>query len=75
MPGMRGRPEITHLIDYEEFCGYRPRQQSRAAGEEWDIEPREVTTPAENKEAIQLVDVRDPVELQISSLPGAVLLP
>jgi adenylyltransferase/sulfurtransferase len=69
-------PEITHLIDYEEFCGV-PARDSKAglAGEEWDIEPREVQRRLNNKEAIQLVDVRDPVELQISSLPGAVLLP
>ena len=70
------QPEITSLIDYEEFCGVPTRDEhANLAGEEWDIEPLEVQRRLKNNEAIQLVDVRDPVELQISSLPGALLLP
>lgn len=69
-------PEITGLIDYEEFCGVPTRDQNAGtAGGEWDIEPVEVRRRMERGEAVQLVDVRDPVELQISSLPGAILIP
>ncbi len=70
------QPEITHLIDYEAFCGVPARDaHAGLAGGEWDIEPREVQRRLENNEPILLVDVRDPVELQISALPGAVSLP
>lgn len=68
--------QITHLIDYEEFCGVPARDEHAGiAGEDWDIEPREVQRRMQNHEAIQLVDVREPVELQISSLPGALSMP
>lgn len=70
------QPEITRLIDYEDFCGVPTRDvNAGTAGGEWDIAPVEVQQRLKNGEPIQLVDVRDPVELQISSLPGAILLP
>ncbi|TLN27022.1 molybdenum cofactor biosynthesis protein MoeB, partial [bacterium] len=70
------QPEIDHLIDYEEFCGVPARDtQAGLAGDGWDIEPREVQRRLKDNQNLQLVDVRDPVELQISSLPGAILLP
>ena len=70
------QPEITSLIDYEEFCGVPTRDEhANLAGGEWDIEPLEVQRRLKNNEVIRLVDVRDPVELHISSLPGALLLP
>lgn len=70
------QPEITHLIDYEAFCG-APARNERAglAGGDWDIEPLDLLRRLQHFESILLVDVRDPVELQISSLPGAVQLP
>ncbi len=69
-------PEITHLIDYEEFCGVPTRDtHAGLAGDGWDIDPREVQRRLKDNQDIQLVDVRDPVEQQISALPGAILLP
>ncbi|GAP15256.1 dinucleotide-utilizing enzyme [Longilinea arvoryzae] len=69
-------PDITHLIDYEEFCGVPTRDaHAGLAGGDWDIEPREVQRRLQNNDSIQLVDVREPIELQISSIPGAVLVP
>lgn len=69
-------PEITHLIDYEEFCGVPARDLGAGlAGAEWDIEPREAQLRIQNGETLQLVDVREPVEWQISSINGALCIP
>lgn len=69
-------PDITQLIDYEAFCGVPTRDMHAGlAGGDWDIEPLEVLRRLQAGEPVQLVDVRDPVELQISSLPGALHIP
>lgn len=69
-------PEITHLIDYEAFCGVPTRQEHEVQlGEEWNITPRELAQWMKDAAPLQLVDVRDPVELQISRLEGARVIP
>ncbi len=68
--------EISQLIDYEAFCGVPAREQAvNTAGEGWDVSPLEVAERLRQGEPLELVDVRDPIEQQVSALPGARLIP
>jgi len=67
-------PTIRELIDYHEFCGL-PRQESDAGPAEWEISPVEVKAMIDRGERFVLLDVREPHELQICSLPGATSIP
>jgi adenylyltransferase/sulfurtransferase len=68
-------PEITQLIDYEQFCHMPMRDQ------DFDSEDAHSITPAELKEEIhqhsplRLIDLRDSIELEISQIPGAENIP
>lgn len=69
-------PAITQLIDYEEFCGVPARAENLGlAGEGRDVTPSEVAEWMIHGEPFRLLDVRDPVEQQVSSLPGALNIP
>jgi molybdopterin/thiamine biosynthesis adenylyltransferase/rhodanese-related sulfurtransferase len=68
-------PEITTLVDYEAFCGVPIQNHLQAPLTGHDIEPRVLAERLKNEEAIQLIDVRDPVESQISHLAGAISIP
>ncbi|MHB0988998.1 MAG: molybdopterin-synthase adenylyltransferase MoeB [Bellilinea sp.] len=69
-------PEITRLIDYEEFCGVPTRVVHEGlAGEGRDLDPVTLAEWINRGQPLQLVDVRDPVELEISALPDAVNIP
>lgn len=69
-------PQITALIDYEDFCGAPFRESAgETPGSEWDITPRQLAERLSHGEPPLLLDVRQPVEQQISSLPGAKLIP
>ncbi len=69
-------PDITGLIDYEAFCGVPAREQAAiTAGEGRDVFPREVAERQRRGEPVELIDVRDPVEQQVSALPGARSIP
>ncbi len=69
-------PEITELIDYEEFCGVPGHDHEEgSAGAGWDIEPRELAERLRRGDPIRLIDVREPHELQISRIEGAELIP
>ncbi len=70
------QPEITELIDYELFCGMPANDHDEgSAGEDWDITVSELDARLKAGENIHLIDVREPHELQISSLDGAQLIP
>ncbi len=70
------QPEVTHLIDYEAFCGAPAREQAdQDAGEGWDLSPLEVAERLRQGEPLELIDVRDPIEQQVSALPAARLIP
>jgi adenylyltransferase/sulfurtransferase len=70
------QPTITHLIDYEAFCGLPGRTHPVAA-------PVETTVPEVDADeaqrlvaaGAQLIDVREPWEWAVSHIPGAVLIP
>ena len=65
-------PEITHLIDYDEFCGVPGIGHDEASfGAEWDISATDLAARLNGGEKIRLVDVREPHELAISRIEGA----
>jgi molybdopterin/thiamine biosynthesis adenylyltransferase/rhodanese-related sulfurtransferase len=69
-------PEVTELIDYEEFCGVPGHDHDEgSAGEGWDIEAVQLAERLRQGEHIHLLDVREPHELEISRLEGADLIP
>lgn len=70
------RPEITGLIDYAEFCGvpsfdhpYEPRETGQ------EITPQEVAERLRSGFPLQLIDVREPHELEISCIQAAINIP
>ncbi len=68
-------PSITHLIDYEQFCGISAEPASTAQN------PDEVTVQEMKKAmddpklGIKVIDVRDPDEYQIAHVAGVPLFP
>ncbi|HYV80916.1 MAG TPA: adenylyltransferase/sulfurtransferase MoeZ [Streptosporangiaceae bacterium] len=67
-------PTITELIDYEEFCGTVSEDAQKAAAGS-TITATELKDMLDRQEEIFLVDVREPNEYEIVSIPGAVLIP
>jgi len=68
-----GEP-ITGLIDYEAFCGVVSEEaQEAAAGS--TILATELKAKMDAGEDFLLVDVREPAEYEIVSIPGAKLIP
>ena len=73
-------PEVTELIDYEAFCGVPGHDhESGSVGGDWDISAPELAKRLKdgqhNGHTLQLLDVREPHELEISHLEGAKLIP
>ncbi len=67
-------PTITELIDYDAFCGaVSADAQQAAAGS--TITAAELKAMLDRGDDIVLVDVREPNEYEIVSIPGAVLIP
>ncbi|MFD7902471.1 adenylyltransferase/sulfurtransferase MoeZ [Kitasatospora sp. NPDC059722] len=67
-------PTVTELIDYEAFCGVVSEEaQAAAAGS--TITSKQLKEWQDEKEDIFLIDVREPGEYEIVSIPGAVLIP
>jgi adenylyltransferase/sulfurtransferase len=67
--------DIKELIDYEEFCGVPSHDHDEgSAGAGWDISALELSSRLK-KNHLKLLDVREPHELQISAMPGAVNIP
>jgi molybdopterin/thiamine biosynthesis adenylyltransferase/rhodanese-related sulfurtransferase len=67
-------PTITHLIDYEEFCG-TVSEDAQQAAEGSTITATQLKEMLDASENIFLVDVREPNEYEIVSIPGATLIP
>ena len=68
------QPTITELIDYEEFCGAVSEDAQKAAAGS-TITAADLKTMLDGGENIFLVDVREPNEYEIVSIPGATLIP
>ena len=65
-------PTITKLIDYQQFCGI-PAQEPKVTEDE--IEVTEVKAKLDRGDNFVLIDVREPHEYKIASIPGAKLVP
>ncbi|MFJ4668225.1 adenylyltransferase/sulfurtransferase MoeZ [Kitasatospora purpeofusca] len=67
-------PTVTELIDYEAFCGVVSEEaQAAAAGS--TITSKQLKQWQDDEEDIFLIDVREPGEYEIVSIPGALLIP
>ncbi|MFZ0905389.1 MAG: adenylyltransferase/sulfurtransferase MoeZ [Mycobacterium sp.] len=67
-------PQITELIDYEEFCGVVSDDTAEAAAGS-TITPRELQELLDSGKKVALIDVREPVEWDINHIDGAQLIP
>jgi adenylyltransferase/sulfurtransferase len=67
-------PTVTELIDYEEFCGVVSEEAQQAAAGS-TITAAELKELIDSDKPIYLVDVREPAEWEIVSIPGATLIP
>jgi adenylyltransferase/sulfurtransferase len=69
-------PEVTALIDYNEFCGVPGIVHDEGlAGTDWDISAPDLAERLKHGEPLQLIDVREPHELAISRIEGAQNVP
>ncbi|MFN2153000.1 MAG: molybdopterin-synthase adenylyltransferase MoeB [Anaerolineales bacterium] len=69
-------PEVTELIDYEEFCGVPAHDhESGSAGADWDITATQLAERLKHGDDLKIIDVREPHELEISRIKGAELIP
>ena len=69
-------PTVTKLIDYQEFCGMPQHETVPAPGiAEGEIDPVEVKAKMDRGDRFVLIDVREPHEYQICSIPNAKLIP
>ena len=67
-------PTVTELIDYEAFCGVVSEEAQQAAVGS-TITAQELKELLDSDKPIYLVDVREPAEFEIVSIPGATLIP
>jgi sulfur-carrier protein adenylyltransferase/sulfurtransferase len=65
---------VKELIDYKEFCGI-PDAPAAPPVSTGDLEVTEVKAMIDSGEDFILVDVREPHEYQIASIPKATLIP
>ena len=67
-------PTITELIDYDAFCGAVSEEAAEAAMGS-TISAKDLAAMIDAGDNIFLVDVREPNEYEIVSIPGATLIP
>ncbi|HEY2041441.1 MAG TPA: adenylyltransferase/sulfurtransferase MoeZ [Jatrophihabitans sp.] len=67
-------PTVTELIDYEAFCGTVSEEGIEAAAGS-TITASELKDLLDSDKPIALIDVREPAEYEIVSIPGATLIP
>lgn len=67
-------PTIKELIDYEQFCGIVPQEES-AVDEALEIDAIEVKKMLDAGRDFKLIDVREPSEVQICKINSATLIP
>ncbi len=71
---LRREPDVTELIDYEDFCG-AVSAEAAGGGRRLDDHRRELKDWQDAGKDFFLVDVREPAEYEIVSIPGATLIP
>ncbi len=70
-----GNPDVKGLIDYDEFCGSSASEAGQAPVTPWEMAPSEVLPLLKGGGNIRLLDVREPVEQQVSRIEGATNIP
>jgi adenylyltransferase/sulfurtransferase len=70
-----GTHEITELIDYDQFCGVVSETATVSTNEIPEITPTELVARLQRGDAIELIDVREPHELDIARIPNVRLIP
>jgi molybdopterin/thiamine biosynthesis adenylyltransferase/rhodanese-related sulfurtransferase/molybdopterin converting factor small subunit len=69
-------PTVTHLIDYEQFCGITPAApEPVAVNNATEITSVELKQRLDRGEKPRIIDVREPNEYQINRIPGSALIP
>ena len=68
------KPTISELVDYEQFCGILPVEES-AEDSALEIDAALVKEKLDGGNGFRLIDVREPSEYQICKIDGAVLIP
>ena len=71
------RPTIKALIDYEEFCGMKPKPVAAAtdAPAKSQITAKELDAMIKRGDDVQIIDVREPHEFDIARIPNTKLIP
>ncbi len=64
-------PTIRELQDYEQFCGTAAAPHAA----DFDVSPEEVKQALDRHDDLVLLDVREPMEVLINRLPGALHVP
>ena len=67
-------PTITELVDYEQFCGIVPEEESQVDSA-LEIDAVEVKKMLDAGHDFKLIDVREPSEFQICKINAATLIP
>jgi sulfur-carrier protein adenylyltransferase/sulfurtransferase len=70
-----GTREIRELIDYEQFCGIVPGLAADGGSGVPEITPEELATKLRRGDDFDLIDVREPYEVEIARIDGARLIP
>ena len=69
-------PTVRELIDYEQFCGIPQQEPEPEPGlREGEIDVVDLKQRLDRGDPIFVLDVREPHEYQICSLPDTVLIP
>lgn len=71
------RPDITTLIDYNQFCGvstHNPSTPAESAMQEITVQDLQEILQSQADQYL-LVDVRNPNEYEVAKIPGSVLVP
>ena len=66
---------IHELIDYNQFCGITPEPPPPPGLTEFELNPEDVKEKIDRREEFYLLDVREPHEVQICTIPGSHLIP
>lgn len=65
-------PTIKELIDYEEFCGLNLPTEEKTLEE---ISAKELNELIKSNPELQIIDVREPYEVEIAKIPNTKLIP
>jgi adenylyltransferase/sulfurtransferase len=68
--------EQIELIDYEAFCGVPAHDHDEAKMDsQYEVDPKQLSEEIKAGRQIKLIDVREPHELEISHIEGAMPIP